>query len=73
MFWEIFYTATLKVIFGEVLDSVYAETRGDGIPGSFCVPVYIIEFYGDTAVVAVVVANMTPNTACIAFKLDQIK
>ena len=72
MFWEIFYTATLKVIFGEVLDSVYAETRGDGIPGSFCVPVHI-EFYGDIAAVAVVVANMTPNTACIAFKLDQIK
>ena len=32
-----------------------------------------IELYGDTAAVAVVVANMTPNTACIAFKLDQIK
>ena len=71
MFWEIFYTATLKVIFGEVLDSVYAETRGDGIPGSFCVPVHI-EFYGDIAGVAEE-ANMTPNTGCIAFKLDQIK
>ena len=34
---------------------------------------FILSFMETIAVVAVVVANMTPNTACIAFKLDQIK
>lgn len=31
MFWEIFYTGTLWVIFEEVLDSAYKETWGDEI------------------------------------------
>ena len=34
-----------------------------------CVPGYF-EFYGDIAVAEE--DNMTPNTACIAFKLDQM-
>ena len=34
-----------------------------------CVAPAYIEFYGD---IAVAEDNMTPNTACIAFKLDQM-
>ena len=44
-----FYAWTLWVIFEEILDSVYKETRGDKVPGSLCPTPFYIEFYGDIA------------------------